>query len=203
MRIIVALSLILMLLTAGIFLSPSNDARSTGISNVQNGCICHGANPTTSVNISMDGIPDRFAAGMTYTFDISFAGGPEPTGTNQGGFNLHLSAGTLALVNVTTTQLMDGEVTHTSAGNDQRAWQVNWTAPDSDEGVVDIRLHVNSVNGDQSNSDEDKWNTLKLELKGVGWTEPKAEEQTPGFPFLLTLLALIGSTLWFSRHRRL
>ena len=142
----------------------------------------------------MDGVPQSYAAGDEFTLTVTIAGGPDVTieSVNQGGFNLVASGGTLAPTD-NTTQIMDGEATHTAEGNDQRSWQVNWTAPSDDSQDITFTAHGNSVNGDGSASSEDHWNKVAVTLDGV--PPPSViddSDDTPGFGLALTLLTLVG-----------
>jgi len=162
-------------------------ARPSGISNVQFGCTCHSGSATESVVITLEGVPDNYSAGETLTLTITITGGPEAGGENHGGFNLDASAGTLSPFD-NTSQLMDGQMTHTEFGNDQRTWQVIWTAPDDNSSDITFTAHGNSVNGDGSANSEDKWNKVVVTLAGDstqgGGT---SDDETPGFTLIATL----------------
>lgn len=163
-------------------------ARPTGISNVQFGCTCHSGSATEGVVITLDGVPDNYTAGETMTLTITITGGPEAGGENHGGFNLDASAGTLAPFD-NTSQLMDGEMTHTEFGNDQRTWQVNWTAPADNTTDITFTAHGNAVNGDGSANSDDKWNKVVVTLAGdapVGGGGT-TDDETPGFTLIATL----------------
>ena len=167
-------------------------ARPTGISNVQFGCTCHSGSATEEVVITLDGVPDNYTAGETLTLTITITGGPEASGENHGGFNLDASAGTLTPFD-NTSHLMDGEMTHTEFGNDQRTWQMNWTAPADNTTDITFTAHGNAVNGDGSANSDDKWNKVVVTLagdtpEGGGTTD----DETPGFGIALTILTLAG-----------
>lgn len=175
-------------------------AKPTGISNVQFGCTCHSGSATEGVAITLDGVPDNYNAGETMTLTIIITGGPEASGENHGGFNLDASAGTLSPFD-NTSQLMDGEMTHTEFGNDQRTWQVNWTAPADNTTDITFTAHGIAVNGDGSANSDDKWNKVVVTLagdapEGGGTTD----DETPGFGIALTMLALISVAI--SRTRK-
>jgi hypothetical protein len=191
---VITLVSITVLLLAASALAPAS-ARPTGISEVPNGCVCHSGSPAEDVQVTLDGVPQSYAAGDEFTLTVTIAGGPDVTieSVNQGGFNLVASGGTLAPTD-NTTQIMDGEATHTAEGNDQRSWQVNWTAPSDDSQDITFTAHGNSVNGDGSASSEDHWNKVAVTLDGV--TPPSVSDDsqdiTPGFGLALTLLTLVG-----------
>jgi len=177
-------------------------ARPTGISNVQFGCTCHSGSATEGVVITLDGVPENYTAGETLTLTITITGGPEASGENHGGFNLDASAGTLTPFD-NTSHLMDGEMTHTEFGNDQRTWQVNWTAPADNTTDITFTAHGNAVNGDGSANSDDKWNKVVVILagdtpEGGGTTD----DETPGFGIALTILTLAGVAASRARWNR-
>ena len=174
---------------------PVAESYPYGISDVENGCTCHNAVPTESVNITFEGLPENYEANKTYTLNISAIDGAESieNHTNLGGFNLWMSHGILSNRSNEVQVFSDNEVGHTVEGNDQRAWTVNWTAPDDDEAtLIRYRLHVNTVNGDGVPSDEDQWNRNFGSLTGVNGEskiEPVSDLFLYGVPVVLLLLA--------------
>lgn len=167
---LVALSLFALLLMVVAF-TPLNQARSGGISSSDssNGCKCHSGNsPDSQVIPTLEGLPQRYQADTTYQLYINFTGGPAAGGSNHGGFNIKVNGGTLAVRSGDTTvqTRSDGSLTHTSAGNDQRFWEVDWTAPDNTDSNVTFTLQVNSVNGDGSANSADRWNRLVVKVSG-------------------------------------
>jgi hypothetical protein len=174
---------------------PVAESYPYGISDVENGCTCHSAVATETVNIAFEGLPEHYEANKTYTLNISASGGAESieNHTNFGGFNLWMSHGVLSNFSADIQVFSDNEVGHTLEGNDQRAWTVNWTAPDDDEAtLIRYRLHVNTVNGDGVPSDEDQWNRKFGSLTGVNGDsqiEPVSDLFLYGVPVVLLLLS--------------
>ena len=174
---------------------PVAESYPYGISDVENGCTCHSAVATETVNIAFEGLPEHYEANKTYTLNISASGGAESieNHTNFGGFNLWMSHGVLSNFSADVQVFSDNEVGHTLEGNDQRAWTVNWTAPDDDEAtLIRYRLHVNTVNGDGVPSDEDQWNRKFGSLTGVNGDsqiEPVSDLFLYGVPVVLLLLS--------------
>ena len=174
---------------------PVGESYPYGISGVENGCTCHSAVATETVNITFEGLPELYEANKTYTLNISASGGAESieNHTNLGGFNLWMSHGVLSNFSDDVQVFSDNEVGHTLEGNDQRAWTVNWTAPDDDEAtLIRFRLHVNTVNGDGVPSDDDQWNRKFGSLTGVNGDsqlEPVSDLFLYGVPVILLLLA--------------
>ena len=197
---------IVAVLFAALMFSPEHEARPTGISNVDSGCYCHAPDgPSGAVVPSItlangSALPEKYDPGTTYTLLISFTGGPaeddNPDRLNTGGFNLVASKGTLTPID-NTTQIMAGELTHTDAGNDQQAWNANWTAPTSGSAV--LRLMVNSVNGDNSASSDDQWNTVSYTVSGAGGEAPtmKANGLTVLFSGILLTAILFAIALTY------
>ncbi len=177
-------------------------AKPTGISNVQFGCTCHSGSATEGVVVTLDGVPDNYTAGETLTLTITITGGPAQGPENYGGFNLDANAGTLSPFD-NTSQLMNGEMTHTEFGNDQRTWQVNWTAPADNTTDITFTAHGNAVNGDGSASSDDKWNKVVVTLTGEtpegGGT---TDDETPGFTLMATLAVVCLAGLAAARVRK-
>ncbi len=197
---------ILAILLFAVVLAPSVQSYPTGITGAQDGgCSCHGGGVASSDVVPiLEGLPLELEAGATYTLNISFTGGPSfSENTNPaalGGFHLWVSAGALAPVDDTMVQVnADGSVTHTGEGNadtgqgnDQRTWQVEWTAPT--DGGAKFILHANSVNGDGAPTG-DAWNRLSVD---VG---PQPVEQASGLTVLASAILLmvvitLGCVIW-------
>ena len=123
----------------------------------QTGCTCHGSQPGLNANVSIEGIPNRYYGGTTYTLTIAVTGGPtaDPA-AHQGGFNLQATAGSFSPVDASTHVIQSGEITHEHGGANQRSWTVEWQAPISDE-VVEFFVAGNIVDGDHQPTDGDDW----------------------------------------------
>ena len=198
------LATLVLLLLIGSSITPAT-AVPTGVSQVSSGCICHAGVASGDVTVTLDGVPSSYAGGDVANLTVTITGGPEVTNEseNHGGFNLVASAGTLSAPD-NTTQIMDGEATHTAFGNDQRSWQITWTAPSENTQDITFTAHGNSVNGDGQNTD-DEWNKAEETLAGVappaGDSDPNdSSEETPGFGIALTMLAIVGVAI--SRVRK-
>jgi|TARA_B100000315_G_scaffold245550_1_gene271571 hypothetical protein len=167
----------LIILTISLFAGSAVIAESDGISGqiVDNGCVCHGGGGTNQdISVSLTGLPEGdFEPGEIYNLSLTISGGPDSDGQNQGGFNLKASAGELTSIDG-STQIEDGQLTHTSSGNDQRNWTFQWVAPQS--GAVTFSFHGNSVDGDGSPNSEDLWNSNSLTISG-----PDGEQSNVGF----------------------
>ena len=179
---------------------PSGESYPYGVSGVENGCTCHSAVATESVIITLDGLPEQYEANKTYTLQIITTGGAESieNHTNYGGFNLWISHGILSNLSDEVQVYSDNEVSHTEAGNDQRDWTVNWTAPADNSTRIQYRLHVNTVNGDGVPSDADQWNRIMGSFGGVSETQ---EERVSSLILYGVPVVLLGlAALVFARE---
>ncbi len=109
------------------------------------------ANPATAV---LDGLPEAWDVGETYTLTIRVEGGPEalPDPAPKGGFELevdagelHVPAGSEDLLRRPYPTLM----TYEPAGTMMRTWTVEWQAPSLDQRPAEVGfwLAVLSANG--------------------------------------------------------
>ena len=163
----------LVALLIGASVVPNATSRSGGIdstlgSSVEaNGCTCHGSDASSSVGLSLN-TPANFTAGETYTLTIAMESSIANDGENQGGFFLSTTQGSLASGD-NSTQLIDGYLTHTTTGNDQRSWNVSWTAPSDDTRIADFTLYGNSVNGNGAPDVDgsDQWNRATFAVPGA------------------------------------
>lgn len=128
------------------------------------GCLCHSAAATNSVQIILDDVPYSWVAGQSYDLRLQLIGGPETDiGSTTAGFSMRVSAGSLTESDL--TQNWEGDVqtlTHNTDGarTDDRMWEISWIAPDNGTGDVDFWITGNSVDGDGLNIGEDSWNQL-------------------------------------------
>jgi hypothetical protein len=153
---------------------PQSHQGSTGQVDIddvaKSGCLCHNEVADNAVQVILDDVPYAWVAGETYTFQLQLIGGPDATGTYTAGFSMRVALGTLASDEAQNWEI-DGTVdeqtlTHTeaSAANQDRAWVVQWSAPEEGSGTVNFWIVGNSVNGDQIPGVEDRWNQLNFAL---------------------------------------
>ncbi|HJM19995.1 MAG TPA: choice-of-anchor V domain-containing protein [Candidatus Thalassarchaeaceae archaeon] len=175
--------MIIIVLCLLLIVGPAAIGESNGISGVgvDNGCVCHGGGTQDAeVSVSLTGLPDgEFSPGSTYPLTLTITGGPNSTGTNNGGFNLRATGGILSPSDG-LTQIENGELTHTTIGNDQRSWTFDWVAPQF--GSVTFTGYGNSVNGDGAPDTTDLWNVVSETATGpppkgdpVGFTSDTGE----------------------------
>lgn len=131
------------------------------------GCTCHGAGlPSTDVLVQISGVPESYQLGGEYTFTLS----GDAVDTSAAGFILT----DYAVGNFTWEEGLDihyvpgveGTISHDNP-NSEKTWTVNWTAPETDEGVVHFSLIVNAVNGGAADPG-DKWNILSFSISAPG-----------------------------------
>lgn len=175
---------------------PKAESRMNGIENVENGCVCHSSDSSPEVQITLDGLPEKFDSNTTYNLVIAVEGGATPieNAINTAGFNFWVHNGRLAPTS-NDSQLTDTlQLTHTEFGNDQRTWNVTWTSPSDDSLSVDWRLTVNTVNGDGWEYNGDMWNQISGTVIGVNGTAPTPVSNlfVYGIPIGLILAAAMG-----------
>ncbi len=157
------------------------------------GCTCHNAQPDTAVTVGVEGFPEAYAAGTTYDVTITVTGGPIPVpaaSQNQGGFAMKVSAG-LLLADDGITITGGTFATHSASTNNQRSWALQWVAPETSTGAVNVTVAANSVNGDGANAGGfDRWNKATLTVAPMGGaaanntTAPAPSESEGGIPAL-------------------
>ena len=121
---------------------------------------CHQGNATTSVDWITTNIPETgWQAGETYTLTATAVNADaKKIGFELTAENNSAKAGTFIITDSDRTQLNNNNtsVTHTVSGNSpsngQNQWQVNWTAPSTDDGDITFYAAFNCANGDGTNS---------------------------------------------------
>ncbi|MBO57582.1 MAG: hypothetical protein CMA77_01110 [Euryarchaeota archaeon] len=204
MKVNVKILAITALLVASLMLAPSLQARSGGINNVDSGCTCHSGSPSSDVSPFMtlgngSALPSEYNPGETYTFSFGFTGGPGSEfiaeRQNTGGFNLVATSGTLTILD-DSTQMIAGQLTHTTTGNDQMNWSVDWTAPSS--GSANFQLTVNSVDGDASPGDGDHWAQSQFVMGAPGGVGETTTSSADGITVLFSAILLVSLMLLIS-----
>ena len=144
-----------------------NNAGETIDDVAKNGCLCHNADADNSVQIILDDVPFAWEAGQTYEMKLQIIGGPAAASPWTAGFSMRVSAGVLSGENLQNWEEDLQTLTHTeaSANKADRMWTPSWEAPEETTGAVDFWITGNSVNGDNINGPEDKWNQLIFALQ--------------------------------------
>jgi hypothetical protein len=118
-----------------------------------NGCTCHGATPTSTVTVTIDG-PAELVPNQTANYTVTVQGGPAV----RAGTDIAASAGTLS-PSSTALQKIGDELTHTSPqpfSGGVATFSFTYTAP-ATPGSYTIFANGNSVNFNGANSG-DQWN---------------------------------------------
>ncbi|MBI4344920.1 MAG: hypothetical protein HY555_05005 [Euryarchaeota archaeon] len=180
-------------------------AGGTGITGAsKRGCTdmgtgCHRTNADPAVTYSVSGVPEKYKPGESYPIAITL-GGQANTGVDrQGGFALSASGGKLSApegsqdVQVTES----GEATHTAKGNNQRQWNLKWTAPE--KGDVYFYGAVNTVNGNGANDQGDLWNTFVTVSQGEKAEEEEGAKEAKSFgvPILAHWIGIVSMVATF------
>lgn len=165
-----------------------------GTNIADNGCFCHGVqNEEVVISVEMVGDVSEIVSGETYTIEIDSAGGPEEGGSAYGGFLLNIDNGNLVAINDEVGVNSEGdEATHSSLGNDQRTWLIEWVAGTGD--LTEFTLRVNLVDGDGASGEGDDWNMANFYLQEDGTftqtlIEPEARFNAPEWTQNLILVS--------------
>ena len=135
----------------------------TGVGDIgDNGCVCHGASSEeTKVNLS--GLPDVYNSTQTYNLTLTIESSLEANDP-QGGFRILISHGEMS----GDVQELEEGYTHSSSNNNQRNWELIWTAPGSDAELVTFIVYGNAVNGNGAASG-DEWNSNSYAVPGPNY----------------------------------
>ena len=139
------------------------EAYPSGIGdNGDNGCVCHGAY-SEETTVILSGLPDVYNSTQTYDLTLTIESSLEANNP-QGGFRILISHGQIT----GDVQEMDEGYTHSSSNNNQRTWEFNWTAPESDAELVTFIIYGNAVNGNGAASG-DEWNSNSYAVPGQNY----------------------------------
>jgi len=173
-----ALAMVLMAtILAGIASAyPSGIDRTLGLDN--RGCYCHGVDdssagePSSDIDITMEGVPEYYEPGTTYTVWVNLTlwgedtpATPDNGTTVRGGFNLLVTDGSIRITNNMTQLRDDGSITHTLQGSYQHSWTFQWDAPEARDRHVDFYVYSNMVDGSGTTSG-DLWNGVDIHVHG-------------------------------------
>lgn len=139
------------------------EAIPTGIGDIgDDGCVCHGAS-SEETNVTLLGLPDVYNSSQTYNLTLTIESSLEANDP-QGGFRILISHGEIT----GDVQELEGGYTHSSSNNNQRTWEFNWTAPESDAELATFITHGNAVNGNGAASG-DEWNSNSYAIPGPNY----------------------------------
>ena len=190
-------------------------AGGAGATLLESGCSCHNPQYTGTVRAVLEGVPafhtfnGERAAGP-FNLTVRIVGGPEPGGSNAGGFHLQVLGEDPGRLEVPEgaedVQVRNGQATHTSAGNDQRTWTVRWVPPAAGGSDVLFVLTVNAVNGNGAPDPGDAWGRATYVALGANRAggATAAAEPLPwlGAGLLVGLLGGLAGSYLLLRQRR-
>ncbi len=183
---------------------PFGQAYQGGISGpiVSNGCNCHGnGEASESVVIGISGLPSTWNHSQTYNLNISTESIVDINiGQPQGGLNVMANIGSLSSVD-NSTQIGNNQLTHTIGGNNVRNWSFQWHSPQSGGQELNLRIMVNTVDGDGTPDADDQWNMATFSITGPN-VEQTTENGSDGhlssrYPMVLVLIGIILTIRYF------
>jgi hypothetical protein len=160
-----SLAMILVLLVL-LGTSPLTEGKPGGKYNQSAGCTCHSQSGTPAATVTLTGQPGQYTAGASSTLTVTVSNGISGT---SGGFSLEVDKGSLSTGTGLGVQVNSAQnsATHTSSGNTQRSWTVDWTAPSTGSG--DVTLSVAGLTGNSNNgSSGDRWDTASYQISEAG-----------------------------------
>ena len=196
------LTLVVLALFASVFSLPQFSASPTGIGEIaNNGCSCHGLDPSADTKVIVEGLPDQFNASETYAFTVTVQNdvmaldgdGVVTDGSRTvpyGGFRIVTTGGaTVASVDESLSWEYEGGLTHSADGNKFRSWDFEVTMPADDTKIVEMTVLGNAVNGNAGNqgSAGDYWNKAVISIPGLN-----AEATGPSASALVIFITAIG-----------
>ena len=182
-----------------LFSSPLAQSIPSGVGDMgDEGCLCHGAK-STSTSVIIDGIPPQWAANNSYQMSIIINSSIEISNEENarlGGFRLIVDGGKVIFAETNHTQIINEGYTHTSQGNQYRQWNFTWTAPSSNDSVVNFVVFGNAVNSNEQSSG-DAWNYYSTIVAGEGYTgdigeSPDFSDEIQNSEIALLLFAVIS-----------
>ncbi len=131
------------------------------------GCTCHGDGfASNEVLVQISGVPESYVLGGEYTFVIS---GDAADSTAAGFIFTDYAVGNFTWsddLNIHFVPEVEGTISHDDPSS-EKTWAVNWSAPETDEGIIHFSLIVNAVNGAAADAG-DKWNILSFSISAPG-----------------------------------
>ena len=182
-----------------LFSSPLAHSAPSGVGEIgDDGCLCHGAKSQLT-SVIINGIPQQWAANNSYEMSIIINSSIEISDEEDariGGFRLVVDGGTVLFADNDSVQVINEGYTHTSSGNQYRQWNFSWTAPSSNDSVVNFVVHGNAVNSNEQ-STGDAWNYYSTAAAGEGYTgvigeSPDLSNEIQNREIALLLFAVIS-----------
>ena len=139
--------------------TPSIEGSSSGKHNQASaGCNCH-YNAANGITANHN-FPTTYTPGTTYAITIDGSGGSQSTG---GGFSLQVNKGSFSNGG-SLVQFSGTSATH--SGSSALSWTMDWTAPSSGSGNVNVALAVLQSNANSQNSG-DSWDTTTATITEI------------------------------------
>ena len=160
-----SLAMILILLVL-LGTTPLTEGKFAGKYNQSAGCTCHSQSGTPAATVTLTGQPSQYTAGASSTLTVTVSNGISGT---SGGFSLEVDKGSLSIGTGLGVQVNSAQnsATHTSSGNAQRSWTVDWTAPPIGSG--DVTLSIAGLTADSNNANSgDRWSIASYQVSEAG-----------------------------------
>jgi len=182
-RVIAIAALFVFVLLVGLAGYKHAQAMSNGAPAIN--CIqCHQDAKNRPADFTVEGLPQKYEPGKTYTITIKITKGPQCNPSVAcGGFAVKVSAGQLIVTDPKDTfiaNLPTGKLlTHTKQGSKKREWSFEWKAPSNPQPVT-FEISVIAANGDGSNiGDAFAHKTITLQPATGAATTTKTTTQKP------------------------
>ncbi len=177
--------------------SSGGQVQSTGAPDEQTcgNSSCHNVDPNTGsamLKLELTGTTETYEADATYSLKVSL----EDVQAAKNGFQIvaldeaNNNAGTWTLTDTDAMKELAGNiladrkyVTHTSNGNAQAEWSLDWTAPSSDVGAVTFYVSAIDADGNGAKSGDNLYTTSSsLSFATVSGLESLAARQIALYP---------------------
>ena len=145
---------------------PLTEGKSAGKYTQSAGCTCHSQSGTPAATVTLTGQPSQYTAGASSTLTVTVSNGISGT---SGGFSLEVDKGSLSTGTGLGVQVNSAQnsATHTSSGNTQRSWTVDWTAPPTGSGDVTLSIAGLTANNDNGKTG-DRWAIASYQVSEAG-----------------------------------
>ena len=151
-----------LLLVTILLLFSNVSARPGGIDDLgNNGCACHGGSDD-DVIINITGLPEEYEPNISYNVSIKISSPVVSISDVEGGIRILFNHG-----EITTDDLhkMGKGWSQMNSTNDRLEWNLIWTAPVEADLLIEVIVHGNTVNGDDS-SGGDRWASYGMSIPG-------------------------------------
>lgn len=140
-------------ITLVVVLSVKTTASNSGTNGYSQGCSCHSSDETKSLNVTIEGLPEKYKPGEKYILTIEVDN--TTISENYGGFEISVSNGTFTEPDENSKLNNEKSATHNNKNS--RSWLISWVSPSY--GDVIFKLSALVANGDGSENG-DEWNNI-------------------------------------------